>query len=97
MKKLEEIKQIIKRYMPELKRKYKVKCFEIFGSYVREENKKGSDIDILVEFSGIIDLFAFIGLENFLSEKLGAKVDLVMKETLKPRIKDRILNEAVAI
>ncbi len=45
----------------------------------------------------ILDLFEFIKLENFLSEVLDGKVDLVMKDTLKPRIKDRILKEAVDI
>ena len=62
-----------------------------------EESKRNSDLDILVEFNETIDLFEFIKLENYLTEILGCKVDLVMKDTLKPRIKDRILNEAVSI
>ncbi len=50
-----------------------------------------------MEFYQTIDLFKYIELENFLSEKLGVKVDLVMNDTLKPRIKDRILKEAVPV
>ena len=80
-----------------LKEKYNVKSIQIFGSYIRGEQKKGSDLDVLVEFYETIDLFKFMELEAFLSEKLGMKVDLVMKDTLKPRIKERILKEAVTV
>lgn len=69
----------------------------IFGSYVRGEQKRKSDLDLLVEFSDPPSLFKFVELEDFLSQKLGIKVDLVMKDALKPRIKDSILNEAVYV
>ena len=97
MNALEEIKEKIDEHESFLKDRFKVKSIGIFGSYLRGEQNDKSDIDILVEFSDIIDLFEFIRLENFLSEILGKKVDLVMKDTLKPRIKKRILEEAVYI
>jgi len=50
MKTLEEIKKILRQHKTELKEKYGVKEIGIFGSYVRGEQKKKSDIDILVEF-----------------------------------------------
>lgn len=80
-----------------MRKKFKVKSLSVFGSYLRGEQDKESDIDILVEFSSTIDLFQFMELENFLSDILGIKVDLVMKDTLKPRIKDGILKEAFSI
>jgi predicted nucleotidyltransferase len=97
MRKLEEIKNGIRKCMPILKDKYKVKTIGVFGSYIRGEQAKESDVDILVEFYETIDLFTFIELEEFLSETLGLKVDLVMKDTLKPRIRDNILREAVTV
>ncbi len=97
MKSLEEIKKIINEYRPILKERFKINSIGICGSYVRKAEKAKSDIDILVEFYETIDLFEFVELEGFLSEALGVKVDLVMKETLKPRIKNRILKEAVYI
>ncbi len=97
MKSLEEIKKIINEYRPILKERFKINSIGICGSYVRRAEKAKSDIDILVEFYETIDLFEFVELEDFLSEALGVKVDLVMKETLKPRIKNRILKEAVYI
>jgi len=97
MGKLEEIKSGIRKNMSILRDKYKVKTIGVFGSYIRGEQGKESDVDILVEFYETIDLFTFIELEDFLSETLGIKVDLVMKDTLKPRIRDNILREAVTV
>ena len=94
---LEEIKRKIDKHKPFLEKEFKVASISVFGSYLREEQHEESDIDILVEFYDIIDLFKFVELEYFLSDILGKKVDLVMKDTLKPRIKDRILREAVTI
>ncbi len=50
MKKLDEIKSSLAAHKKELKEKYKIKSIGIFGSYVRQEQKKRSDVDILVEF-----------------------------------------------
>jgi len=94
---IEKIISKLRRNKVILKEKYNVKSIQIFGSYIRGEQKKGSDLDVLVEFYETIDLFKFMELEAFLSEKLGMKVDLVMKDTLKPRIKERILKEAVTV
>jgi predicted nucleotidyltransferase len=69
----------------------------IFGSWGRNEQKKGSDIDILVEFEEPVGLLDFVALENYLSGLLGIKVDLVMKSALKQRIGKQILKEVVYV
>jgi hypothetical protein len=70
----------------------------IFGSFARGENKKDSDIDILVEFKKIPSLLALIKLENDLSEILGTKVDLVTTGALKnKRIKKSIKKDLINI
>jgi len=97
MKSLAEIKKILKDLKPELKERYSVKEIGIFGSVVRNEQKKGSDIDIAVEFDIIPDLFKFINLETFLEKKLGTKVDLVRKEAIRKELRENILNEVVAV
>jgi len=96
-KSLDEIKRILKEHENELKEKYGVKEIGIFGSYLRGEAKKGSDVDILVEFKvdARISLLDFVELENYLSDLLGVKVDLVEKSALKPRIGKQILREVV--
>ncbi|PIU75304.1 MAG: nucleotidyltransferase [Candidatus Portnoybacteria bacterium CG06_land_8_20_14_3_00_39_12] len=97
MTKFEGIKKKIKELEPLLKERFEVKRIGIFGSYIKREEKRGSDLDILVEFSEPISLFKFIELEEFLSKKLGVKVDLVTKKALKPLIKNRIIKEAVYV
>ena len=98
-KDINDIKRKLESLKPELMENFKVKSVGVFGSYVRGEEKKGSDLDVLVEFenSAKLSLLDFVRLENFLSEKLGVKVDLVEKSTLKPRIGKRILEEVVTI
>jgi predicted nucleotidyltransferase len=95
--KIEALKSQIEALKPALRERFKVETIGIFGSYVRGEQKRKSDLDVLVEFSEPPSLFEFVELEDFLSQKLGLKVDLVMRDALKPRIKDNILKEAVYV
>lgn len=97
MKTLNEIKTIIQTHKEEVRQKYKVSEIGIFGSFVRGEQKKRSDIDILVDFYEIPDLFEFIELEDHLRKLLKKKIDLVDKQGLKPQLKDIILKEVVYI
>ena len=81
MKHVEKTKKKLEELKPSLEEKFKVKSIGIFGSYIRGEERKESDLDILVEFeeSADLSLLGFIRLENRLSEELGVKVDLVEK------------------
>lgn len=90
-----EIQEKINLNLPILKEKYQVKKLGIFGSTLRGE--KGNDIDIIVEFSSPVGFFSFIRLENFLSETLNKKVDLVTEKALKPAIKNQVLKEVVYV
>jgi predicted nucleotidyltransferase len=69
----------------------------VVGSYVRGEQKKKSDVDVLIDFEDSVSLLTFIALEHYLSDILGKRVDLVMKSALKPRIGKRILKEVIYI
>ena len=97
MKSVSTIKRKLEELKPLLKERFKVKRIGIFGSYLKREAKKRSDLDVLVEFSEPISLFDFIELEFFLSKKLGVKVDLVMKGALKTRIKEKILKKTLYV
>jgi len=97
MKTKEEIIKILKNKKDFLKKKYKVKNIALFGSYVRGENKPTSDIDILVEFYEPISLLKFIELENYLSDILGTKVDLVVKSAIKKNIKKHVFKEMLEV
>lgn len=91
--KIEEIKQ---KVVPILKR-HEAKRAGLFGSCVRGELEEDSDIDILVEIDTDISLLDFVGIKLEIEEVLGRKVDLVEYSTLKPFIRDTILNEQVVI
>ena len=97
MKRVEEIKKILKDNKSVLKDEYGVIEIGLFGSYIKGNQKEASDVDILVEFEKAIDLFTFVQLKNHLSVLLGANVDLVIKKALKPKIGKRILSETVYI
>lgn len=91
---LKEIRAKLRAILPLLRERYGVHSLELFGSYVRGEAGAQSDLDLLVTFEAAPTLFQFIALEEYLSEVLGVKVDLVMKDSLKPRLRDLILAEA---
>jgi len=96
-RRLDEIRGILRKHLEELKERYGVREIGIFGSYLRGEAREESDLDILVEFEpdAKISLLDFVELENYLSDLLGVKVDLVEGSALKPRIGKRILAEVV--
>jgi hypothetical protein len=89
----QEIIKIIRNSKPEMESHYGVQRLGLFGSHVREKQRKKSDIDILVTFSRDIDLFDFLDLREYLEDQLHVKVDLVMESALKPAIGKRILSE----
>ncbi|MEM2939901.1 MAG: nucleotidyltransferase family protein [Candidatus Bathyarchaeia archaeon] len=95
MKSLNEIKSILVERKEELREKFRVKEIGVFGSFVRGEQRKRSDVDLLVEFEEPPSLFEFLDLEEYLSKLLDLKVDLVSKDALKPIIGERILKEVV--
>ena len=81
------------RYKEQLRKEYGVKEIGIFGSYIRGEQDKSSDLDILIELEKPIGFVKFLKLENSLSALIGIKVELVTKKALKPYIGQRILQE----
>jgi predicted nucleotidyltransferase len=93
MKNLSKLRQIVHQHRNQLEKKYYIKTIGLFGSYIKREQKKDSDIDILVEFEKPISLFKFLDLEEYLQKILSLKVDLVSRNTLKPHIGKHILKE----
>lgn len=90
-------KKKLTSHKAQLKRKYKVKSIGIFGSFVRGEQTKKSDLDVLVEFSQAPSLLEFVGMKDDLTSMMGVKVDLVMKSALRKHLGRAILREVVAV
>lgn len=97
MMQLRDIEKKLSEELPALRNRFSVKKIGIFGSAVRGCTTDKSDIDILVEFSKTPDMIQFYRLETHLEALLGAKVDLVTRRALKPRIGERILSEVFYI
>jgi uncharacterized protein len=89
-----EIVEVLRQHLPQLRAQYHVDTLQTFGSYVRAEQTAASDLDLLVTFTETPSLLEFIALENYLSDLLGVKVDLVMASALKPALEKIILDEA---
>ena len=96
-KRLEGLLAQLKDILPMLRIQYHVRTLEVFGSFVHGTESESSDLDLLVTFDEVPTLFQFVALENYLSDSLGVRVDLVMKESLKPAIGKYILEEAQPI
>lgn len=99
MKTVAEVRRILQDQKAYLAERYGVAEIGIFGSYVRGEQRADSDLDILIELErpARISLIDLVELELYLSDLLGIKVDLAIKKNLKPRIGERILQEAIAL
>ncbi|RQV95432.1 nucleotidyltransferase [bacterium] len=93
------LRRAIRGKLPELRQRYGVKSLGIFGSRVHGRQTRRSDIDLLVEFDdgAPLTLIGFVALERELSDLLRCRVDLVERETLKPAIGKRILEEVVPV
>jgi uncharacterized protein len=91
MKNRDEVLGTLRSLAHDLKDQYSVKKIGVFGSVSRGDQEEESDIDILVEFSRPVGFFKFLELEEFLTSMLGAKVDLVTPDALKPATARRIL------
>lgn len=96
-KDLQELLTKLRKLLPYITQKYEVNSIEVFGSYVRYQQNSKSDLDVLVTFSKTPGLIKFLELKNYLSDQLQVNVDLVMKDSLKPRISADILSETISL
>ena len=95
---IEEVKARLTEQRTDIQKTFYVKKIGVFGSCVRNRQTKKSDVDILVEFEkGHKDFFNYMRLKHYKEESLGRNVDLVIKEAVKPSLRDRIFDEIVYV
>lgn len=95
--KSEDFVAYLRDLMPELRERFHVVHLAVFGSRARKDARPESDLDLLVTFDSEASLFDLVGLELDLKDRLGLKVDIVTPGSLKPRLRDRILESAVPV
>jgi predicted nucleotidyltransferase len=93
----EQVSAELRPMLPELRRQHPIADLGVFGSYVRGEQRADSDLDVLVEFDGPIDLFSYVRLQDEIGDRIGVPVDLVHRKGLKPLIRAEILREVEAV
>ena len=96
--KRDQVIGVLKAHRQELAERFGVKSLGLFGSVVRDEASEASDVDLLVEFDRPISLFDLSAVRQRLEEILGlARVDLVMRDSIFPELRDIILEEAIDV
>jgi predicted nucleotidyltransferase len=96
--KRDEVIRVLGEHREELRKQFHVTSLALFGSVARDEATSASDVDILVDIDKPVSLFDLIGLQLYIEDLLGVpKVDVVMRDSIYPAIKDDILNEAIDV
>lgn len=89
-----QIKKKLEKNLASIRKLFNVSELGIFGSFVKGSQQDGSDIDVLVTFvKGHKDFFNYMRLQYYLEDLLKEKIDLVIKDAVKPRLKGKILSE----
>ena len=95
MKTRDEVLKILREHKPLLLQNYQISGLGLFGSYARGSQTESSDVDVLVDYEKAPSLFKLLELRDYLSELLGMKVDIVTRNGLKPRIREKVLSEVI--
>ena len=92
-----QVIQVLSERQGELARQYGVKSLALFGSVARDQASSTSDVDLLVEFDRPVGYFGLFALQDHLESLLGCKVDLGTPDSLKPRIRERVMGECIRV
>ena len=92
---LEEIQKTIVEAKGEIRQQYKAEVKGIFGSYARGDFHADSDLDLLVDFDDGANLLDLVGLQQFLEDKLGCKVDVVSRRSLREEMRASVFNDMI--
>ncbi|MDJ0898066.1 MAG: nucleotidyltransferase family protein [Xenococcus sp. MO_188.B8] len=93
----EQIYETLQQYLTKLQEQYQVKTLGVFGSYARGEATDSSDLDLLVEFQGDLTFDKYMDLKFFLEGLFDKKIDLVIRDDIKPQIREKVLGETIYV
>ena len=92
---IEALKKIIAEEKDEIRKQYKAEIKAVFGSYARGDFHADSDLDLLVDMEAGASLFDLVGLQLFLEDRLGCKVDVGTRNSLREEIRESVFSEAI--
>ena len=94
---IEELKKIVAEEKDEIRRQYKAEIKAVFGSYARGDFHVDSDLDLLVDLDAGATLLDLVGLQHFFEDKLGCKVDVVPRESLREELRASVFSEMISL
>ena len=89
--------ELLKQHKPLLKSRFGVLELALFGSTARDAARPGSDVDILVNFSGKVTSAQYVGVQFYLEDLFGCAVDLVTQKALRKELRPYVEREAVHV
>lgn len=88
---------LLAQHKPELQRRFGVTRLALFGSRIREEAREDSDADVLVSFDGPASSALYFGVQFYLEDLLGCRIDLVTEKALRPELKPYVERDAIHV
>ena len=92
---VEALKKIVTEEKDKIRRQYKAEIKAVFGSYARGDFHADSDLDLLVDVDAGATLLDLVGLQHFLEDRLGCKVDVVTRRSLREELRASVFREAI--
>ena len=94
---VEELKKIVAGEKDVIRKQYKAQIKAVFGSYARGDFHADSDLGLLVDVDAGVTLLDIVGLQQFLEDRLGCKVDLGTESSLREEIRVSVFNEMIRL
>lgn len=94
---IEKVKKIVVEEKDEIRQQYKAEIKAVFGSYARGDFHADSDLDLLVDVDAGATLLDLVGLQQFLEDRLGCKVDVVTRRSLREEIRASVYNNMIRL
>ena len=95
--KRDDVLKILADQRDELRQQFGVESLALFGSVARDEATETSDVDLLVAFARPVGLFGLYALQDYLAQLLDCAVDVGTLDSLKPRMRARVLAESIHV
>ena len=89
--------KLINELQDERRERFGASLLALFGSAARDDMRKDSVVDVLVEFSGPATVDGFVGLKDYLDNLFGARVDLATDAMIKPRLRRHIEKDLLRV